>query len=256
MPKRLCLIGNSHLAAIKLGWSDIGASYPEYEPTFFGAPGPGSAFAVRLEGDAIVTETAAMTGHFRFTSGGKDRIALADYDAFALFSLSFNIHVVVEQIREFRPDIFRALPGKHFISEKVFRELVRSSYENSTAYKLARTIAGVTGNPIVISPQPLPSERLGERPGTWAQLKNNGYGESLRGLCAEVARDLCGDRAEVVWQPAHTVRDSLFTGHEFSEGSVRLKRGFDDPHPEADFDHMNGKYGAAVLTDLLDHGHL
>jgi hypothetical protein len=46
MTRRLCLIGNSHLAAFKMGWEAVRADHPEADVTFFveakGRSGPGS----------------------------------------------------------------------------------------------------------------------------------------------------------------------------------------------------------------------
>ena len=77
---KICLIGNSHLAALKMGWPEIAQDLPDVQPAFFGARGAMMA-RLRVRGDRLVAKTAALAEQMSFVSGGLTEIVPGDYDA-------------------------------------------------------------------------------------------------------------------------------------------------------------------------------
>jgi len=97
---RLCLMGNSHLAALKLGWDRLRDAHPDVAVTFFGSRGAGVCKGMRLEGGALVPSAQDLV-NFRWTSGGLKEIRLEDFDCFALVALGFAPRWVWRLARRF-----------------------------------------------------------------------------------------------------------------------------------------------------------
>jgi len=66
---KLCIIGNSHLAAIKLGWDQVGAEFPWLQPQFFGARAD-ALLDLHAEGGRLVPATPDLAAKIAYVSGG------------------------------------------------------------------------------------------------------------------------------------------------------------------------------------------
>src|SRR4051812_34372426 len=97
---RLCIIGNSHLAAPKLGWDDVRREFPDTEVTFFGAAGQ-ALNDVQLRDGILSAEQ--VRGRVHNTSGGS-ALHLDVYDCVFLVGLNLSIMHVVNLYESFRTD--------------------------------------------------------------------------------------------------------------------------------------------------------
>ena len=88
--KRVCVLGNSHLAAVKLGWNQRAAAHPDLHCDFFGAPKNGMA-EVAFEDGLIVPQNEAVRAAFAMTSGGRESVQLRDYDCVVAVGLGFSM---------------------------------------------------------------------------------------------------------------------------------------------------------------------
>lgn len=79
---KVCVFGNSHIAAMHLGWKQIAPSYPQTEVVFFGAPN-GDMSGVDYSDATLVPTEERVAENFRH-SGGSEQISLADYDAIVI----------------------------------------------------------------------------------------------------------------------------------------------------------------------------
>lgn len=79
---KVCVFGNSHIAAMHLGWKLLAPSHPQTEVVFFGAPN-GDMSGVEYSDATLIPTDEVVAENFR-RSGGSERIALADYDAIVI----------------------------------------------------------------------------------------------------------------------------------------------------------------------------
>jgi len=73
---RICIIGDSHVAALKTGWSSLSREFLEVRPIFFAAACE-SLSALKPVGKTLGTEDVALRAKLAFTSGGSEYIAAA-----------------------------------------------------------------------------------------------------------------------------------------------------------------------------------
>lgn len=248
--KKLCMIGNSHLGAIKLGWEDVQAEFPGAEATFFAAPGKHmNRFLVR---DGMLVAQGAQTRVLSTSSGGS-KIDLAAYDGFALFGGGVNFIHAINLYCNYRSDEHR-LDGAmvHRVSQECFDAALLGLLGRENAIRLAADIARVSDCPVVVSPQPMPSPRIldSERHNVYRSMRDAGDELSLyRSYCRSL-KALSASGFTVVEQPEATKMAPLLTGQEYSKGSTKLLNSKQE-HGEDDFVHMNRAYGAMVLRQIL-----
>ncbi len=68
--QRICVIGDSHAAALKLGWETIRAGLPGMELDFYAAPKPHMAAFAAEDGKLVATSTA-LKKFLEQTSGAR-----------------------------------------------------------------------------------------------------------------------------------------------------------------------------------------
>ena len=93
---RVCIVGNSHVAALRNGSARIAAQFPDIEATFFGVPGRWLRSVKLVRGQngtpgSLAPADPEHSAFFRKMSGGQDRINVADYDCFILVGLELSI---------------------------------------------------------------------------------------------------------------------------------------------------------------------
>lgn len=223
--KKICVIGNSHIASLKLGWDTLKPAFPGIELTFFGARARAlDGLAVR--GDALVAGDKELAKALEVTSGGLSRIAAADYDVFLVYGLDFIL-----------PRL-----GAH-LSEAVRRACLQDVHAGSLNGKVCAQLRQVTGLPVFVGHNP--------------QLADGSSAEdslAYEALFATPCRVGAARDMAVVCQPAATLAGGWSTRREFAEGSVRLdigKGGADVKHPQGEVKHMNARFGEVYLREFL-----
>jgi hypothetical protein len=251
--KRLCVIGNSHVAALKLGWERLRASYPGMSLTFFGTAGRDACKNLRLVEGALVPDERDLR-NFLWTSGGREKIKLEDYDHFLLVSLGFGPQEMFHVARKFSFAEPRLDQSKRLVSRECFMEAVTDTLLGSMAAAITTIIRKNVNRPVLILPQAASSIEIiktdkfraahSAAPAQCWALLNELWAE-----CATSVATRLG--AAIVLQPAETVSNHIFTAHEFCRGSVRLTPDLTHEHPDHDFTHMNADYGIVTLKTVL-----
>ncbi|HEY0293123.1 MAG TPA: hypothetical protein VGC51_12465 [Hansschlegelia sp.] len=251
--KRICLIGDSHIAALRLGWQRIRARYPHVEIDFFG--GAGSKMK-KLRSDkrgALVPASEALRQDILLTSGGLDRIVLADYDAFALVGMGFGL-IRLFHLSKFQRtiDMIATVQPPHLISNEVFQRACMTSLRNCRAVQIAREIRTQSKRPIVLIRQPYYSQEvLRERDrSVW-----NDAAVAGPKLEAEMERFIAvleqKRGIKVAPYPEETRVERYFTAPAYASGSIRMLAGFDTLHEVGEYRHMNPLFGERVMELLL-----
>lgn len=220
--KKLCVMGSSHVASLKMAWDRIAAEHPDTGVTFFAHRGTGLSALKPIRGQLVPTNEKLRQA-MRHTSGGLGRIEVSDYSAFLLYGIG----------------IFpRKLPAGAYS-----RAAVRRGFEDhvnaSVAGKLIKMIREISDKPIHIGHIPLPAARVDIPPAQNREDYEAFVAAMNERLFAEIGVTLLA-------QPPGTVGDGFRTLKHFSVGSTRLDIGdaaSGKPHPEDDVRHLNADYG-------------
>lgn len=228
MTMRICVLGNSHVAALKEGWDSIRAAHPGVDLVFFASRADRMRGMTAVDG-CLVAANASLERDIAFTSGGRAKVVPSDFD---LFLICGGLMV---------PRLDRRL------SSAVRMAVVEDVLAASLAVPLARKLRSVSERPIWL----LPTPRRTAPPGVATSLATClRYAEVHAMLAARI--DLAPMR--LVAQPAHTMPDGWHSAEHFSRGSKRLDIGDSLSgalHEATDVWHMNGDYGRVCLEDIL-----
>ena len=258
-PRRLCVIGNSHVACLKLT-----AEAPDrLPPTDCFAASANSTASLRLvENRFLATDDARVNRQFAAVSGGRERIDLAAYDAFALVGIRVQLRDVLRFFRShclWRHREWRA--ERALISDANFRAYLAGLYGWRAAYRLARLISAARpATTVLLLPAPLPTPKaLGDKTmAELASLRDTGYFAELDRLHRAVAaRAAAAVGAQLVLQRDATLAAPGFTAARFGMGSVGLQgprtvgdgQWFGEKR-STDAWHMNPAFGRTRLEDI------
>ncbi len=223
---RICILGNSHAASLKLAWDQLTRDHPDRELVFFAARGLDLRF-LRVSGNALVTNKPRVAESISFTSGGADKVEVDGFDAFLTYALALRV-----------PEIDRRL------SSAVKSQVCRDTWDRSLNLRICRMIRRVSDAPIYVghNPQPASGDELPSEQMTYAEV---------HGL---LARELDVAGASLIAQPPETLTNGWNTRPELAKDSTRLDVGDKSsnvPHPEDDVSHMNMNFGRVYLEHLF-----
>lgn len=227
----ICILGNSHVSAIKTAWDQIASTFQdEVELTFFAARGDGPKnFA--LEGSDLVPQTEDLKRQISFTSGGLEKVHLDDFDVFVVYALGFNV------IKE----------TNNFYSEAVQNSVFEDRYFATPALHLVHSLRQYTDKPIYVGAHPF---KASDSQNIEAMMSP----ELIKGI--EFLKKQFRQRYNAVFIPQNSVTttDGRFTQMKYCNGSIKLEVGAhnDGEHHEiTDLTHMNAAYGKQWLKDFF-----
>ncbi|CAN5177451.1 hypothetical protein BH10PSE7_BH10PSE7_11520 [soil metagenome] len=251
--KRLCFIGNSHLAALKLGWDDIAGEVQGVSATFFGAPAPHYlAFSV-VDGNLVARGDAAKR-HI-VTNANTGYVELGAYDGVILCGLNVSVNRLVLLYKTYRTDGQQGFEkAKYILSPDCYEKACNGLYENTYGMRLGHDIYNETGKPVWLMPQPFPSSAIvsSQKPNPFQEVVKNGDDGFILSQYNTILKRVAGDEVRVLEQPPETKTGPLLSDTRYSAGSVRLTADLSRAHREDDHGHMNRKYGAIVLRQVLN----
>ena len=231
---KICVLGNSHVAAIKLAYE---AARPEtpHEITFFA--GLGTRMATLQIADGMLVPPAddhKIQFAIKTTSGGLSRIDPALYDRFLIIGMSGGVHEMVETVS--RP-----------ISEGAKHCAVKDYWHAAPLAPLLQSLRKITDKPITVGVAPL-----------LAQERQNDAGPDAYLQFLTLSSRLFFERfeADLMGQPLGSIVNGNATEIGYSRMSERLlagKDGFAVHHPEGENSHMNQSYGALWLARYFDN---
>ena len=224
-PLRLCIIGNSHVACLKLAWDQAGGD-ETIQPTFFGARG-NLMGGIESAGRALVAPAQRLKVALLAT-GGADHIDLDAYDVFCAYGMRLKI-----------PEFAAGY------SSAVRRAAVQQAFEQSTNAVVTRLLATMTTTPILIVADPLLSSGLRRSQFDDALCAYDDMIPMLEQVCDSVG-------ARFVPQAPATLDGPIRTAQTFAQGSTRLDIGAGiEIHDGDEPAHMNAAYGKLMLADIF-----
>jgi hypothetical protein len=219
---KIAIIGNSHIAALKLAVRDGLFRTDELDVTFWGTAGRGFDTISYEDGEF---RTPLQDFVLKVSDGRYGSLPSQDFDVIIFHGILVNVGRYLSSLRKTSDDL-------RCYSRACLREALRMCIEAAPTYPLVRSLRTDYDRRVMMSAMPLMSEVSTEFEGR--EIRAEEF--NLLNSCISAA--LSDIRAEYVAQPLDTVRDYKYTKREF------LK------FPHDDQVHMNGQYGACVLEEI------
>ena len=258
--REICLIGNSHVAALKLGLDQLLAEedIPDCRFSVFGTRGTRLIHAGVIDG-CLHPSTAEPLAPFDHRSGPHSHLRLDDYDDI-YFTVGarpnrfphFNPHFLLNylerttlQIQPLSRSLVTAI-ADHTIHGQWFSPLLQDILQQSS-----RPTIHFLGCPFWSTQDPRAvtvHALLGQSPDRLQML------HTLQQLISTSVQSLETARLRLPAPPSQVLDAyGCFTKQEYSKGSIRLTEGFTKTHGARDFRHMNASYGRQLIQSILTH---
>jgi hypothetical protein len=240
---RICMIGDSHLAALKLAWSTLSAEFPDLTLDFFAAPGK-TMDGLSVADGQLVPGSHPLAGSLKLTSGGKTSID-GLYDRYVIHGLELGIAFALEISRKYRAER-HATDWRTPISDDCFAEAVCGAARATVAGRTLAKLREITKAPILVLPAPMADAKNQKVRQTLVEAGEARDVVRLFGAGCERLAASAG--ARFLPQPESTLdADGIGTKASFSSSPAR----FHAELARADNSHMNTAYGEAVLRHAL-----
>jgi hypothetical protein len=239
--KRICVIGDSHAAALRAGWGHLRTEFPDIDLTFFAAMIQHME-AFRLGEEELIATTDDLRKRMKLTSDGKTLVH-NDYDAYLICGLGLK-HALVMRVHA-------DLRGKTGITENYFDVTLPAAVEDAVRGTLAMRILNmlqqITGAPILLIPQPAKADDDGVSPDIQSgTLENLRRGLAIFDAACTTLIEKRG--ASYLPQPRETfAKNGVTTKAAYATAPARLEV----TKAGVDRSHMNGAYGAILLRAAL-----
>jgi len=257
-PRRVLILGNSHIAAVKAAHAGAPDRWPGLAVTFAGGHGDALA-ALVVQGGRLVARSEAAAENLRLLND-RDDWGLAGYDVFVVVGCQVGIY---RALMPYRAGRFLGLPSAAQpgpavpVSRAMFGLAVQEQVVRSLGGALALRIrAGIEADglaaQVMLAEQPRPSfdcRRSRKKFAGLLRARRLGDGAVLTEVFEQEARAALPG-ITLLAQPEATRHVGLFTRPRYSKGSVRLTANRHIEHPEDDFIHANAAYGALVLDQI------
>lgn len=248
---RICLIGNSQIACVKLGWERMALP----DATFIAAPSKLPKY-LQVEGDKLVAPEDLKPTFESFC--GISEVSIPDHDAFILVGLNYSLSRCLDLFLSSRPydPGYGATPQGYVpISLACYRAAAAAAMRRSSAFRIATRLRKATAAPIFIVPEPAVGETIKDeksrRGAIWQELSAIGA-QTFYDLFLKASATFQDETFTVVPQPPETIVGGAFTnrkyvtGHHTLSGALRQKNAFDHGH-------MTTDYGAIVARNVFQN---
>lgn len=245
---RHLLIGNSHLAALKLGWDQIKKKHKGTELMFAGARGQ-QFRRLHLDGNVLTSSSPQGRNMIERLAGTSDPIDVSTFDRVWIVGAQYAVLPYIRLYLNYRSEDHPSLGTKaQILSAPTFALAASSVFDDSSGNGLAQELVAL-GSAVGIITQPMPSHAALSA-GRWAALDPDTDLAPIADMFNRGLNDVA-DRLEVTvhTQPTETLQTPITTRSEFARGSAGLR---DNRHDDDDVIHMNGDYGCAIVeTHIL-----
>lgn len=244
--KSICVVGNSHISALKGGWELIKDEYPSQQIRFFGGLKKSLMGLDNIDGK-LGLHNAEDAEFFKKISGTDDFLNPDDYDVFLLAGMGLYANAIINNYWNYAtPSTKNSVSAEYFISDEAYEDMFWQEVNDGMMLHVARTIRKVTKKKIYISWQPFLSEQLFQI--EWRAklfepiLANDDYAFIYRNMQI-ISQRLKDEGFDVLIQPAESITRKIMTKEDYSVGSVLLRPELNQKHKELDVFHMNAEYG-------------
>jgi hypothetical protein len=227
--KKICIIGNSHVASLKSAWDRIYGDYHDVSITFYAQRSVGLKDLI-VDNGRLMPGTDALRDALRFTSDGHEYIDVKQFDHVLLYGLGVFAPIV-------SPDIF--------YSEALIETLLSKGFDGSLGFKILNKIRKISSQKVFIGHVPLKKA---------IESDVNDISAYCNGIDIANRLRLGSVNAELLRQPEITIINGNATHPKYSTGSMVLSIGDKHDgktHSSTDDGHMNSVFGELWLKDFL-----
>ena len=253
---RVLFTGNSHLAAVRMGWDTVAAQYPQIAVQFLGAPRETFDHFVRQDHRFGLFDETVLPK--RLLEGLRALmpaliVDLRDFDRVVVVGSGWGELAVLGLLQRCGIDGLRPVAaGMQGLSAPAYDAFCADLARGSGA---AAVMARVGPGPVTLLPRPIRSELLLE---TDEGSSYAGLAAHPKGMVAAIARyqdvfaRVMGEHGlQVVAQPVQTLAETGLTRRALSVGAkVVVTRG--TPREVIDRVHMTEEYGVLMVRRLLE----
>ncbi len=237
-PLRVCIIGDSHIAAVKRA-VDEGYAPPVDGPVsidFFGAPGP-SFRDITLHKDRLVAPEALLRSDDFISTAGHTALDGTEFDAYFFVSARFRSNQVFEAF----------LPGlahpEVFASRATRFTVIRRICLRRTSMRAARALAANGAPYVALSPTPFMTKGIPAVMQYPEGYTAKGAGPAERSVIwSEFERYMKQLGVHLIRQPEETVVDGCLTDPKWA---------VDDAVAKKDAVHKNPQYARLLLDSFF-----
>lgn len=241
---RICIIGNSHLAALLQAHREGLYKSEHHEFDFWGVPGE-KFKSMRYKDGALSLEDPAATRFAKSAWGeGKERLKISDYDQLVFCGGSITLYRLMNDIRIVLDK------RKNFLSTGYMRAGIKAWMADQMTVKMIEEIKADMDIPVGLTPRPMTCEIDG--------MKTDYPAEGFEKINAEVMPvyiEAC-KKADIIpiLQPKSTLVRGFHTDDKYSVGGARFdvegKPGQVAKVEKRFRAHMNVDYGALILREI------
>lgn len=265
---RICILGNSHVAALHSAWAQAPGCWGGHALTFVAAPRHLLAHTRLCDGILVPTATATRVALQRLS--GVTGVALDQHDAFVIVGASVTMTAAIQGYRDARwpglPSLanfirqsgqasLTTLPER-LISAKAAQAIVCAALTDRLGLVLARLLRAGTAAPIFLVAQPRVSDLIltARSPTTrlYRVILRNSDGPAIAALFeSAVQAVLAKTGTTFLPQPAQTLSHHILTSQTYMTGATRLGQTAPVQPDSADITHANALFGAVVLDQII-----
>ena len=244
------MIGNSHLAALKMAVENGALVGTGTDIVFFGTPG--SHFRKIRFRNGAVRGPKSLHDNFLKVSGGRyTQIDPAEFDVVVIYGGAFNLHHLVGNIHH-------TLGCQVHLTEDCLSTGVERWVASRHAFRLASAIVKATPTTrTILVPRPIPAIGATTEPETVDRIIYPWLWDTLEPAFRKKIWNICRQTAtrkgvELLLQPESTIDDNQFTKAKYTSHSTRLLVQA-RAHEPSDVKHMNAEFGGVFLMGLLTY---
>ena len=248
---RICIIGDSHVAAFKNGWDEIAARYPHVEIVYFARQRQG-LFQLVHEG-TIITLNRRVARNFLQRMFGYTELDTSGIDLFVCVGMMEAVHAFAE-MQAGHKLAAQSATGRQYVSDAAYVAAYADLFQASVMGHVVRTLSQAGVKKALVSLKPRHNEELLDRRTATAKcyrsLIAEGHGAHLARLLEDGLGRVLPPGFRYVAPPSEVLTNDLLTTREFSSGSVKLRS--EHEHDDKETKHMNADYGARMLTAMFE----
>lgn len=231
---KICVIGNSHVGAIKRGWLSLSNQYPDIEIVFFASRSTTMGdLLVSTDNQNLYADNEKLKKTLEFTSGGYEEISVDDYDLFLVYGLQCKSLLIDPAV---------------FYTQSFLTALIEAHVVKTLSFSTIKKLRMLTNKKIFVGHNPLFSINRGEKRKAVSQSYLNGC-YIMNSLFYSTIN------CKIISQPGQTIVNGIYTDSIFSENSRRLSVGEindNEKHSLDDLGHMNDYFGEVWLKSFLE----
>jgi hypothetical protein len=248
---RITIIGNSHVAALKVAWDAMAADHPGIEVDFFAAPGRYFRRFRLLDGLTFGLPVAARIDGAVLDASGRAEVDLSQADHVIWAGYFWPWDAVVGLMLDFDIDGLREIGASQVLSRAAFDAFCGD------------IVKKVTPPPewlnwpwprLILLPAPMRSaDCLASRSARFRVCRllasrPAGARETIGAFMDVFAGSMRAQGIELVAQPKETLLPNGLSAPRFSRGARRI---LDPTASTEDVTHMNAEYGKLQLREVL-----